>query len=106
MPGSFPWFSAQTDGFQKRLHVALEKASLRMTKAGDSVCVVFLEQSGEAQVLFLFSYYSVLSVLLKIVIPHDGCLHYVSGSVWDEVALASGKIWALVSFFEVYLYKK
>lgn len=56
--------------------------------------------------LFLFSYYSVLSVLLKIVTPHDGCLHYVSGSVWDEVALASGKTWALVSFFEVYLYKK
>lgn len=57
--------------------------------------------------LFLFSYYYVPGVLLKIVIPSDGCLHYGSGSVWDEAALAGGKIWVLVSLSEVYLpYKK
>lgn len=60
----------------------------------------FLEQSGKAQVWFLFFITYVFSVFLQIIITHDlflSCFrcksfYYFSGSLRNEVALANGKI--------------
>lgn len=62
----------------------------------------FLEHSGKAQVRFLFFFFIsyIFGVFLKIIITHDLFLtcfrcksfYDLSGWVWNEVALADGKI--------------